>query len=105
VTDPSSRTLLSDPHTEGNFGTVPAQDFHVGVLLYRKTFSPTIVGALPALEKGTWRVGDFTGWRWSGWAEPRSQARLKPVYDSLKMLWRAAPSGEPARPGRRAPSN
>ncbi len=105
VTDPSTRTLLSDPNTDGHFGTVPAPDFHVGVVLYRKTSKPTTVGALPALEKGTWREGDFTGWRWTGWTEPRSHARLKPVYDSLKTLWRAAPSGEPAQPGRRAPSN
>jgi hypothetical protein len=105
VTDPSTRTLLSDPKTEGNFGTVPAADFHVGVVLYGKASKPTTMGALPALEKGTWRVGDFTGWRWAGWTEPRSHARLKPVYDSLKTLWRAAPSAEPARPGQRAPSN
>jgi hypothetical protein len=105
VTDPSTRTLLSDPNEEGDFGTVPAADFHVGVLLYRKASKPTTVGALPALGKGTWRVGDFTGWRWTGWTQPRSHARLKPVYDSLKTLWRAAPSGERARPGPRAPSN
>lgn len=104
VTDPSTRTLLADPNTEGAFGTVSAEDFHVGVLQYRKA-KPTTVRALPALEQGTWRAGDFAGWRWPGWTEPRSHARLKPVYDSLRMLWRAAPSGEPARPGQTAPSN
>jgi hypothetical protein len=105
VTDPSTRTLLSDPNTEGDFGTVTAQDFHVGVLLYRKASKPTVVGALPALEKGSWPVRAFTGWRWPGWTEPRSHARLKPVYDSIRKLWQVAPSAVPAPPARRAPSN
>ena len=105
VTDPSTRTLLSDPNTEGDFGTVTAEDFHVGVLLYRKGSKLAIVGALPAMERGIWPAKLFHGWRWPGWTEPRSYARLKPVYDSIKTLWRAAPSAAPARPGRRAPSN
>ena len=105
VTDPSTRTLLSDPHTGGDFGTVPAGDFHVGVLQYRKGSGPATVAALPALEQGVWKAKGFTGWRWPSWTEPRSQAWLKPVYDSLKTLWQAAPSEGPARPGQRAPSN
>jgi hypothetical protein len=105
VTDPSSRTLLSDTRTEGPFGTEGAADFHLGVVLYSKAAKPRTLGALPALDKGSWRVGDFNGWRWSSWTEPKWHSRLKPVYDSLKMLWRAAPSGEPTRPGQTAPSN
>jgi hypothetical protein len=105
VTDPSSRTLLLDPKTEGAFGTVPAGDFHFGVVLYQKASNPWILGALPFLQKGIWRAGDFVGWRWNGWTQPRSHARLKPVYDSLRTLWRAAPSGEPAPLGRKVPSN
>jgi hypothetical protein len=105
VTDPSTRTLLSDPKTEGHFGTVTAGDFHVGVLFYSKGSKPTIIGALPALQQGSWPARVFTGWRWPGWTEPRSHARLKPVYDSIRTLWRAAPSAAPARPERTAPSN
>ncbi len=69
MTDPSTRTLLSDPKTEGAFGTVPAGDFHVGVVLYQKASNPRILGALPSLQKGMWRAGDFAGWRWHGWTE------------------------------------
>jgi hypothetical protein len=105
VTDPSTRTLLSDSKTDGKFGTVTAGDFHVGVLLYDKGSRPTIVGALPAVEKGTWPARVFTGWRWPAWTEPQSHARLKPVYDSIRTLWRAAPVAAPARPERRVPSN
>jgi hypothetical protein len=105
VTDPSTRTLLSDTTTEGDFGTVTAGDFHVGVLVYRKGTKPTIAGALPALEKGIWPARGFAGWRWPGWTQPRSYARLKPVYDSIRILWRAAPFAAPARPERRVPSN
>jgi tetratricopeptide (TPR) repeat protein len=105
VTDPSSRTLLYDRDSTGNFGTATAADFHVGVVVYRKQGSGQIVGALPALEGGMWRAGGFRPWRWRAWTEPRSHARLKPVYDSIKRWWRGAPSGAPAPPGRRAPSN
>ena len=105
VTDPSTRTLLSDTKTDGNFGTATAGDFHVGVLLYDKGSRPTIAGALPAVENGTWPARLFTGWRWPAWTEPQSHARLKPVYDSIRTLWRAAPVAAPARPERRVPSN
>lgn len=101
VTDPSTRTLLFDRTTSGEFGTAPAKDFHVGAVLYRKGPSPGVVGALPALAEGVWRTGTFAKWRWKGWSEPRSHGRLKPVYDSLKSVW--APAAAPARPGRRAP--
>lgn len=105
VTDPSSRTLLFDQDTIGQFGTAPAADFHVGVLVYRKKDPGEVVGALPAVDAGVWRAGAFRPWRWSSWSEPSSHARLKPVYDSIMRLWRAAPSAAPAPPVRRAPSN
>jgi hypothetical protein len=105
VTDPSTRTLLFDRDTTGAFGTATAADFHAGVVVYRKKNPGSVVGALPAVDGGVWREGDFRPWRWSGWTEPRSHARLKPVYDSIKRLWRAAPAAAPARPARRAPSN
>ena len=109
VTDPSSRTLLDDRRTSGSFGTAPAVDFRVGVVVYSKGGSPAIVGALPGLEDGTWLAGSFTAWRWKGWTEPRYHARLKPVYDSLRLLWQeagpAAPAEAQAPPVRPAPSN
>jgi tetratricopeptide repeat protein len=107
VTDPSTRTLLFDRQTSGKYGTATAGDFHVGVVIYSKGAgrSPKVVAAIPSLARGMWRKDDFTGWRWQGWIEPRWHSRLKPVYDSLRMLWREAPSGAPGRPARRAPSN
>jgi len=105
VTDPSSRTLLFDRDSTGEFGTVPAEDFHVGVAIYLKRGGTGVVSALPAVEGGVWRAQVFAPWRWAGWTEPRSHARLKPVYDSIKALWGAAPSRAPARPAQPAPSN
>jgi hypothetical protein len=105
VTDPSSRTLLFDRDTTGDFGTATAADFHIGVVVYQKQTPGKLVGALPAVDGGVWRAASFRPWRWASWTEPRSHARLKPVYDSLKQLWREAPSGAPARPARTAPSN
>ena len=105
VTDPSTRTLLFDPGTRGAYGTVAAEDFHVGVVIYQKGGRREIVGALPVIERGVWRAKAFTPWRWAGWTEPRSHGRLKPVYDSLKALWGGGPSPAPAQPVRPAPSN
>jgi hypothetical protein len=105
VTDPSSRTLLFDPATSGSYGTVTAGDFHFGIVLYSKTdgSEPKVLETIPLLAQGRWQVADFAGWRWAGWNEPRWHSRLKPVYDSLRMLWREDPSGAPDRPGPRAP--
>jgi hypothetical protein len=105
VTDPSTRTLLWDPKTEGDFGTRRAGDFHLGIVLYRKLDRSSLVEALPALRQGVWAAADFSPWRWRGWTEPRSHARLKPVYDSLRLLWRESPGAAPAPLGQRAPSN
>jgi hypothetical protein len=105
VTDPSTRTLLFDPRTEGKFGTVKAADFHIGAVLYRKKPRPNVLEALPQLVNRVWPAAGFRPWRWPGWSEPQSHARLKPVYDSLRILWREDPGGAPVQPARRAPSN
>ena len=109
VTDPSSRTLLDDRRTTGSFGTASAVDFRVGVVIYRKGTTPALMGTVPALKDGVWPAGSFAPWRWDGWTTPRYHGRLKPVYDSLRLLWRgaapAAPAGAQARPARPAPSN
>jgi hypothetical protein len=104
VTDPSTRTLLFDQDTSGVYGTVAAGDFHIGVVLYSKaTGSGTnVLGSLPALN-GTWRTSEFAGWNWKAWTLPRWHSRLKPVYDSLRMLWREDPFAGPGRPGPKAP--
>jgi hypothetical protein len=107
VTDPSTRTVLFDRATTGPFGTATAEEFHVGVVIYRKRAG--VVGALPELKQGLWPAGGFVPWRWSGWTEPRYHSRLKPVYDSLRLLWQGeetvAPSAVRARPARPAPLN
>jgi Tetratricopeptide repeat len=105
VTDPSSRRLLADSRTSGGFGTGLADAFHFGVEIYRKGASSRVVGALPAQVNGGWPAAAFKPWRWRSWTQPRYQSRLKPVYDSLRLLWQEAPAGAPAPPERRAPSN
>jgi hypothetical protein len=105
VTDPSTRTLLFDPRTEGAFGTVTAEGFHVGAVLYQKGSGTRVLSTLPEMAGSKWPARGFRAWQWRGWKEPRSHARLKPVYDSLRVVWQEAPAGAPARPARRAPSN
>ncbi len=107
VTDPSTRTLLFERDSVGEFGTASAGEFHIGVLVYDK-MSGKVIGALPALNDQRWSAEGFTGWRWDGWTEPRSHGRLKQVYDSLKVLWGSWSSGArsgsaPARSSRPAP--
>ncbi|HKP50552.1 MAG TPA: hypothetical protein VJU17_11085, partial [Gemmatimonadales bacterium] len=103
VTDPSSRTLLSDPRNSGDFGTTPADAFHFGVEVYRKGDSGRAASALPRSSNGAWSADQFQPWRWEGWTTPRSHAQLKPVYDSLRLLWQEASTRESA-PSGRAPS-
>jgi hypothetical protein len=103
VTDPSTRTLLFDRRTSGPFGTVAAEDWHAGVVVYGKGAQPDVRGALPEITGGVWLQHSFTPWRWKGWTEPRHHSRLKPVFDSLRALWAAPPSTRPALPLRRAP--
>ena len=67
--------------------------------------------ALPELHNGFWRAVDFTGWRWPAWTQPQWHGRLKPVYDSLKAVWREGeaegddPFARPNRPEQQAPSD
>ncbi len=103
VTDPSTRTLLLDNRSTGAFGTVAAEDWHAGAVVYTKGAEPKVRGALPEIAEGVWRRQSFTPWRWNGWTEPRYHSRLKPVFDSLKAVWAAPPSTAPARPAPRAP--
>jgi hypothetical protein len=103
VTDPSTRTLLFDKRTTGDFGTVAAEDWHAGVIVYAKGAEPKPFEALPEITEGVWREHSFNAWRWKNWTEPRYHSRLKPVFDSLKALWAAPPSRAPARPLRPAP--
>jgi hypothetical protein len=105
VTDPSSRTLLYDDRISGSYGTVEAGDFHLGILLYSKTRPGQINAALPALDGREWRTESFAPWSWQSWSEPTSFSRLKPVYDSLRMLWGEAPAGAPTPLSPRVPSN
>jgi hypothetical protein len=105
VTDPSSKTLLFDRQQSGKFGTASAAEFHVGVLMYRKAGAPSVVGSLPALEGGAWQKAQFGNWSWRGWTEPNHHSRLKPVYDSLKVLWEAPPVAAPTPRAQPALSN
>jgi hypothetical protein len=105
VTDPSSRTLLYDDRISGPFGTAEAKDFHFGILTYGKRGHHEIIGALPALSGGYWRADGFKPWRWTGWSAPTSYSHLKPVFDSLRLLWEEAHDGGPAPLSPRAPSN
>jgi hypothetical protein len=104
VTDPSSRTLLDDQATSGAVGTVEARDFHFGLLVYSKA-NHKVVASLPRIREGGWKKDQFVAWAWSGWTEPSSHARLKPVYDSLRLLWEGAEHRAQARPERKGPSN
>lgn len=79
VTDPSTRTLLLDRTATGPFGTVKAEDFHFMVVAYDRRNGDSA------------QLGPSRGWRWEGWEEPEWQARLKPVYDSMRSTWKALP--------------
>jgi hypothetical protein len=105
VTDPSSRRILLDDRISGRFGTVTADEFHFGALVTSKGRTPKVIGAVPAMDAGMWKLDSFPPWSWSTWSDPSSYARLKPVYDSLRSLWRAAPGVGPAPLSPRVPSN
>jgi hypothetical protein len=87
VTDPSSRTLLYEREPAGSFGTAPVESFHFGAVMYAKGAGERIAGALPVVQSGGWPAAAFRDWTWAPWTEPSSQARLKPVYDSLRAVW------------------
>jgi tetratricopeptide (TPR) repeat protein len=105
VTDPSSRTLLFDDRISGTFGTAEAKDFHFGILTHGKWDQHRVIGALPVLSRGNWRADGFKPWRWSGWSAPTSHSHLKPVFDSLRLLWEEAHDAGPALLSPKAPSN
>jgi hypothetical protein len=105
VTDPSTRTLLYDQRISGPYGTAIAGDFHLGALIYGKGATSTkVISSLPVLRGGKWSADDFAGWHWQTWKKPHWHSRLKPVYDSLRMLWQEAPYAEaPDPPAQPAP--
>jgi len=88
VTDPSSCSVLWRDREGGEFGTVLADGFRIGVITWRKGATPRPVAALPALHPGRrWSAADFTTWTWAPWEEPEFHARVKPVYQVLKATW------------------
>ena len=89
VTDPSTRTILQDTSSVGDFGTVTGQGFRIGALTYDKGTHLKPVAALPALRDGRWHGPDFNNWDWAPWTEPNSHQRLKPVYAAMDSLWAA----------------
>ncbi|HJS48640.1 MAG TPA: hypothetical protein VJ773_11695, partial [Gemmatimonadales bacterium] len=85
VTDPSTRRVAFEYVREGEFGTVVTDGFRAGAILLDD--GGRALDALPAAPGGAWRAGDFTGWTWPEWTEPRFHSRLKPAHESLRQLW------------------
>jgi len=90
VSDPSSVTILDDRFAHGgDFGTTRTDGFRFGVLTIGRDRPGHVIGALPALgPEAHWRGTDFRTWSWASWDEPLYHARLKPVFDSMKAVWR-----------------
>jgi len=88
VTDPSTRTLLYETAPGDGFGTVPAEDWHIGVVVTGPNGNAR--SALPGLDTG-WKLDAFTPWRWAPWETPRYHERLKPAYDTMRRVWGAMP--------------
>lgn len=90
VTDPSSKTVLFDRDGQltGEFGTAVTDGIRIGALVQGKDDPSRLLSALPTPRNGTWQADDFALWQWTGWEEPSSHSRLKPVYDSLQSTWR-----------------
>ena len=86
VTDPSSATLLFETAAGPTFGTVSSDGFRMGAVSYRKA-GPARVLAAPSLAGARWLAQDFVSWELPTWREPTWHGRLKPVYDSLRILW------------------
>lgn len=92
VSDPSTGTLLYEERDEGDIGTVHSDGLRIGVAVSGKEKTSagesTLIGALPVpAYGGQWRADQFPVWQWPLWTEPRYHQRLKPVYDSLRVLW------------------
>ncbi len=79
VTDPSTRTLLFDHDSTGEFGTVHADSFHFVVARYDK-----------ARRRAASTLGP-AAWTWQPWTVPVSHSRLKPAADSMRAVWGALP--------------
>lgn len=88
VSDPSTRTLLYETVAGDGFGTVPAGEWHIGVVITDK--SDNAIAASPRLDTG-WRLDAFGDWRWEGWDTPRYHEHLKPAYETMRRIWAAMP--------------
>jgi hypothetical protein len=87
VTDPSTGTIILGAVPDGAIQTTRTDGFRIGVMTVA-TQNGKAVGALPQLgSDGAWHAADFPNWTWSTWDSPKYHQALKPVYDSLKVLW------------------
>ena len=92
VTDPSWGRVLCHDREGGEFGTAASDGLRIGVITWRKGATRRAVGALPALGPGRrWSGADFATWTWATWEEPEFHARLKPLYQALKVTWGSMP--------------
>jgi hypothetical protein len=92
VSDPSTGTLLYEQSDTGDIGTAHSDGIRVGVAVVgrRRTAAgePALIAALPRVDaEGRWHAAQFPAWQWPAWSVPRYHQRLKPVYDSLRLLW------------------
>ena len=87
VTDPSTGTLILGAEPDGAIQTTRTDGFRFGVVTVAGPDRKP-VRALPRLgPEGAWHAADFPNWTWSTWDAPKYHQELKPVYDSLKVLW------------------
>ena len=87
VTDPSTGTIILGAVPDGAIQTTRTDGFRFGVMTV-VTANGKPVGALPRLgSDGAWHAADFPNWTWNTWDSPKYHQELKPVYDSLKVLW------------------
>ena len=88
VTDPSTATIILDATEDAGINTVHAQGFRIGALTARQPDLTAVLGALPLLgSDGAWHMKDFATYELPTWDTPRYHQRVKPVYDSLRVLW------------------
>lgn len=89
VSDPSTRTLLFGSSGGDGIGTRTSDGFRLGLAVVREENGRrALESALPEPDAtGRWRREAFSTWDWPAWDTPRYHQRLKPVYDSLRVLW------------------